>query len=144
MPAAQSRELDRLQAAVDRAVAKADAAELATQEAEAQVSRLHSQVLRCDILFEKISAWTRYPEVVTPFPWPDAAEWVTPCNWDDLDYYETCPRGYPPRRARVEGAPLRAPQVDRAAPGLRKIPGSVRVHFSHVCATLSVLPSAVS
>ena len=21
---------------------------------------------------------------------------MTPCNWDDLDYYETCLRGYPP------------------------------------------------
>ena len=31
----------------------------------------------------------------TPFPWP-GAEYILPCNWDDLDYFETSHRGYPP------------------------------------------------
>ena len=65
------------------------------ESAEAKVRRTNTEVLRTDIMYEKIRDWIRYPEVVTPFPWADAAEWVTPCNWDDLDYYESCPRGFP-------------------------------------------------
>ena len=34
-----------------------------------------------------------YPEVITPFPWP-GKEYIVPCNFDDFDYYDTCPRGY--------------------------------------------------
>ena len=44
---------------------------------------------------ERMRLWFRCPEVVTPFPWP-GAEYILPCNWDDLDYFETSHRGYPP------------------------------------------------
>ena len=36
----------------------------------------------------------RYPDVLTPFPWTRET-YVVPCNWNDLEYYETAPRGYP-------------------------------------------------
>ena len=42
----------------------------------------------------RILDWRTYPDVITPFPWP-GKEYIVPCNWDDMDYYETCHRGYP-------------------------------------------------
>jgi hypothetical protein len=44
---------------------------------------------------ERMRAWLKCPDVLTPFPWP-GDEYIFPCNWDDLDYFETSHRGYPP------------------------------------------------
>ena len=44
---------------------------------------------------KRMRAWFSCPDVITPFPWP-GAEYILPCNWDDLDYFETSHRGYPP------------------------------------------------
>ena len=91
----ESKRLDLLDAQRERAeekvrvkTAEADAA------LEADVAAEAAKVAAEDSL-NRIREWIRYPDVVTPFPWPGEV-YILPCNLDDLDYYETCPRGYPP------------------------------------------------
>lgn len=59
----------------------------ADDEAEQVAEWKHTQ-------WQRICDWMFYPDVLTPFPWPDA-EYIIPCNEDDILYYRTCPRGFP-------------------------------------------------
>ena len=49
---------------------------------------------------DRIREWSRYPNVVTPFPMP-GEEPVLPCNAFDLVYYGMCHRGYTSVRAAM-------------------------------------------
>ena len=90
---AEARLLDTLNVQLERseeklrvATAAAEAAYDATIAAEQAKHNQREVALR-------MRAWFRCPDVVTPFPWP-GAEYIVPCNWDDLDSFELS--GYPP------------------------------------------------
>ena len=84
----------RVERAVERAIEKFNLCESQDDAAKAAVDAANAEAERCRIISERMSEWEKYPDVLTPFPWPDAA-YVLPCNFDDLEYYETCPRGFP-------------------------------------------------
>jgi hypothetical protein len=94
--ASEDRRLDALRRAFDHRAEKAEQAERETVALQNLWKAANTETLRCHIVCQRISDWIRYPDVITPFPWPDGTyPYVVPCNWDDLNYYETAPRGYP-------------------------------------------------
>ena len=77
----------RAEAKLRDTTAQHEAAEEALAAAKAVVGEKRA-------LADRIRDWIKYPDVVTPFPWP-GEPYIIACNLDDLDYYETCPRGFP-------------------------------------------------
>ena len=73
---------------MEQAKKQAKAVEQALQAAEAEMARWN-------VIVERMHEWMKYPEVLTPFPWA-GKEYIIPCNHNDLEYYQVCPRGYPP------------------------------------------------
>ena len=86
--------LERLDVQLERAQDKRDAKDAKYVAVQDASDAARAVVVETRLAMERIKEWIRYPEVVTPFPWP-GEEYILPCNLDDLDYYETCPRGFP-------------------------------------------------
>ena len=92
---AECAHLDALDAQRERAEEKLRVA-VAAADAAYEASNAAKQVWDDAMeVSKRMVAWFRCPDVITPFPWP-GTEYILPCNMDDLDYYETSHRGYPP------------------------------------------------
>jgi hypothetical protein len=94
MSAGEWRRYQELEHALDRAMEKSDLLERRDDAAQAAADAARAESDRCRTIYERISIWLEYPGVVTPFPWPDTP-YVLPCNRNDIEYYEACPRGFP-------------------------------------------------
>jgi hypothetical protein len=90
----ECRRLDQLDEERVRAEAKAARMAADADAAAAAVRAADRGFQEASMAWKRMADWIKYPDVVTPFPWP-GEEYILPCNLDDLEYYATCPRGYP-------------------------------------------------
>ena len=88
------REHDLQEAQCERAEQKAEMKQAEEDAANEAAAAAETASLEANAIRDRMAEWMRYPDVVTPFPWA-GKEYIVPCSLDDLDYYETCHRGYP-------------------------------------------------